>query len=334
MMAPIGLLLPMGRRHGVARYARELAAAAAGPVCIAVPERSWGASWSIDRVHAHFTDRLWGPTPEAASSRLLEVAGRRRLSVTLHDLPQPSDGTGYARRSEAYARVVDAADTVVVNSRHEHALLDDFHPGSPVPAVIPLPVHRRRAPSRPVPGHSALVPAAAVLGYVYPGKGHREVITAIADGGTELAFHALGAPSVGHGDDADDLVRLGRELGVDVVITGYLTDRRLRVAASTAAVPVVAHQHLSASGSINSWISAGRRPLAIRSRYTEEMATLRPGTLRLVHADELAEAIAAAAGDPGSTLLGPERSTRPHLDDTASAYIDLWRRTAAVCRTR
>jgi hypothetical protein len=329
MTAPIGLLLHTAHRHGVARYARELAAAAAGPMCIPIPEPSWAAPSSIDRVHAHFTDRLWGPTPEAAAGRLLEIAGSRRLSVTLHDLPQPSDGSAFARRSEAYRRVVDAADTVIVNSRHEQALLDDFHPGSPTPSVIPLPVHRRRGP-----GPSVLEPVVAVLGFVYPGKGHREVVTAISASGTDLAFRALGAPSAGHEGEADDLVGLGRELGVDVRITGYLSDRRLRTAASTAAVPVVAHQHLSASGSINSWISAGRRPLAIRSRYTEEMEALRPGTLRLVRAGELAQAIADAAGDPRSTLLGPDPSTRPHLGDAASAYIDLWRRTAAVWQTR
>ena len=298
-------------------------------MCVALPERSWAASGSIDRVHAHFTDRLWGVTPEAACSRLLEIAGTRRLSVTLHDLPQPSDGTGFARRSEAYRRVVDAADTVIVNSGHERALLADVHPDAPPPTVIPLPVLRGDAPVRP-----ALDPVAAVLGYIYPGKGHREVVTAIAEGGIELAFRAFGAPSAGHEQDASDLVRLGRQLGVEVAITGYLTDRQLRTAASTAAVPVVAHQHLSASGSINSWISAGRRPLAIRGRYTEEMAALRPGTLRLIRAEELAAAIADAVDDPGSTMLGPHTSTRPHLDDTASAYVDLWRRTAAVCPTR
>ena len=329
MTSPIGLLLHADRRHGVARYARELAAAAAGPSCVPVPERSWTASRAFDRIHVHFTDRLWGPTPEAASDRLLEVAGGRRLSVTLHDLPQPSDGTGFARRSEAYAHVVDSADTVVVNSRHEQALLDEFHPGSPTPSIIPLPVHRARAPLRTV-----LTPVAALLGYVYPGKGHREVITAIALSGTELAFRALGAPSVGHERDAADLVRLGRELGVEVTITGYLTERQLRRAASIAAVPVVAHQHLSASGSINSWISAGRRPIAIRSRYTEEMDALRPGTLRLIAADDLAAAIADARSDPASTMLGSAPLTRPHLHDTASAYVELWRTTAAVSQTR
>lgn len=329
MTASIGLLLHTDRRHGVARYARELAKAAADPMCVALPERSWAAPRPIDRVHAHFTDRLWGATPDAAASRLLEVAGARRLSVTLHDLPQPSDGTGFARRSEAYRRVVDAADTVVVNSLHEQALLGDIHPGRTSTTVIPLPVHRGTASVRPV-----LDPVAAVLGYIYPGKGHREVVTAIAERGTELALRALGAPSAGHERDASDLVRLGQRLGVEVSITGYLTDRQLRAAASTAAVPVVAHQHISASGSINSWISAGRRPVAIRSRYTEEMEALRPGTLRLVQPAELAAAIADAAEDPASTMLGPDTSTRPHLDDAASAYVDLWRRTVTACRTR
>ena len=55
------------------------------------------------------------------------------------------------------------------------------------------------------------------------------------------------------------------------------TDRLRRVG-----VGLVAHANLSASGSLNSWLAAGRRPLVRTSDYAHEMAALRPARSRLL----------------------------------------------------
>lgn len=318
------LLLHDDDRHGVARFAREVAAEVATVLGrdTSVSESVWLGGDAPERVHAQFTDRLWARSPEDAAERFVALARGRRVSVTLHDVPQPSDGHAFERRTAAYARIVDAAALVVVNSRHELALLEEVGLRPRSVAVIPLPV--------PVSIHSrvddrALDPAVAVLGWIYPGKGHLEAIEAAATAGTGLAMRALGAPSPGHDADVEALVARGRELGVEVAVSGFLSDDELTAAAARVAVPVVAHQHFSASGSINSWVSAGRRPLVLRTRYTEEMDALRPGTLSLVDPDALAAAVARAHAEPASTFLDAGTSTRPHPADAAHAYLDAWR---------
>ena len=54
----------------------------------------------------HVTDRLFGPTPEEAADAVVRPRrSERPLVVTLHDLPQPSDGARTAaRRAAAYRR--------------------------------------------------------------------------------------------------------------------------------------------------------------------------------------------------------------------------------------
>ncbi len=59
-------------------------------------------------------------------------------------------------------------------------------------------------------------------------------------------------------------------------MTGWLDDADMAARAARVAVPVIAHRHVSASGSLASWVGWGRRPVAVRNRYVDEMAALRP----------------------------------------------------------
>ena len=75
----------------------------------------------------------------------------------------------------------------------------------------------------------------------------------------------------------------------------------------------------------------GRRAIASAGRYTEEMARLRPGTLRLVHpngspAFAMAEAIAEAVEDPERTWLDPGVDLSPGAEDCARMLFDVLRR--------
>ncbi|MBC7724715.1 MAG: hypothetical protein H7146_08205 [Burkholderiaceae bacterium] len=109
------------------------------------------------------------------------------------------------------------------------------------------------------------------------------------------------------------------------MVTGFLADAELERRARLAAVPVAAHRHVSASGSIGSWISAGRRPLVAASRYVDEMARLRPGTMTVYPEGGLAEAIRVALADPASTWLAPGAHAGPDLNDVAASYLGWWR---------
>ncbi|WP_314102445.1 hypothetical protein [uncultured Frigoribacterium sp.] len=319
-------------QHGVTVLARRVADAVARRTGrdLAVSPSDLTGPRPPASAHVHFTDRLWATSPEDAADRLVDLAGRVALTVTLHDLPQPSDGErNLVRRGDCYRRVVEAAAGTVVNSEHEALLLAEFTTDGVRPGVVPLPVDL--APL--LTGRPAADGTAAVIGFVYPGKGHAELVDAVArlrargdDAAGSLRVTALGRASAGHEAETDQLVSDAASLGVVLDVTGYLDDAVLLDRCRRASVPVAVHRHVSASGSIATWIGAGRRPIVPDTRYSREMAALRPGTLTLIDddPDALAEAVARAVADPGSTWLAPDARTAPDIDDVAAAYLAWW----------
>lgn len=319
------LHIPADAQHGVTVYARRIADRL-GVAGVASPETGDGP------LHVHFTDRLWGSDPAAAAAAFEAVAAARPVTVTLHDLPQPSDGErNLLRRADCYRRVLRAAAGAVCNSTHEAELLRRFVDESVAVTVIPLPVERAApavaagaAPAVEVGfGGSSI----AILGFVYPGKGHEPALRAASGLGAEhsgLRVEALGRPSAGHEHDVAQLTRLAADLEVGFEVTGYLDDEAFLERCRRASVPVIAHEHVSASGSLASWLEAGRRPIVVRSPYMEEMAALHPGALELVDRDGLAAAISRALARPASTWLDESARLGPDLAATAEAYRRFW----------
>ena len=327
---PPALVVTPQHQHGVTLYAHLMASA----VEDLTGRRLRVSSHELDPVphpgppargHLHFTDRLWGASPEEAARRIEEIAAHTAITVTLHDLPQASDGDrNFARRRDCYRRVIAAAQGVVCNSRHEsHLLLELVDPGAEA-HVIPLPVDTHPdAAARVEPDGSV-----AVLGFYYPGKGHAEVVHAVErirdDTGMQLRVAVLGRASAGHETDLDNLVARAARRGIEVEVAGYLDDAALVERCRRASVAVAAHRHFSASGSINTWIAAGRRPLVVDGRYTREVAERRPGTVTLVDPFELEAAIADAVAAPASTWLDEAAVTGPDTAAVASAYVSWW----------
>jgi glycosyltransferase involved in cell wall biosynthesis len=321
------LVVTAEERHGVTIAARELAAAVetATGCHLTVAAEALTGDHPPERAHLHFTDRLWAGSPPDAAALVERIAARTALTVTLHDIPQASDGArNLRRRTDCYTRVAQAARGVVVNSRHEAALLAEAGIRPRVLDVVPLPV----TPAPPGPPPSPAAPDVAVLGFFYPGKGHPEVVDAVAALPDRPRVTVVGGPSAGHEDELLDLTEKAAAQGVDVDVTGFVPEEDLVARCRAVTVPVVAHRHFSASGSLATWIAAGRRPLVVDGRYAREMAALRPGTVRLVAPGLLTEAIAGALADPASTRLTADAVTRPHPDDTAAAYLRWW--TGAV----
>lgn len=314
-------------RHGVTRYAQQLADALGADVGQPEGGAGAGAAAHPDRRHLHFTDRLFGPDPDAAAAAVELLASGGPFSVTLHDVPQPSDGDeGLRLRSDAYRRVIDAAAGVVVNSEHELRLLRRHTSRAARAAVIPLPVDPHPAADTV----RVADPTVGVLGFVYPGKGHDRVIRAVAALGGSAGVEVLGRASAGHEGDLSALATLAGSLGVGFTVTGYLSDDELLARSRQTTVPVIAHEHVSASGSLASWLSAGRRPVVVSSPYMEEMAELHGGSLTLTTADELPAAIAAALEDPSSTWLDDAARGRlgPDTGRVAALYREFWRGVA------
>jgi hypothetical protein len=341
-------------RHGVSAYATDLAEALTGagfavsmPVLLDANGAEARAA-ETDRVHVHFTDRIFGSTPEDAADLVERMAAVTRLSVTLHDLPQPSDGTGFARRARAYGRVLDAVRGAVVSSEHEANLINTHltPPARPV-TVIPIGTRVPRAPEACAPQTNAQTPdqtadarpdlgslRVLIAGFIYPGKGHLEAIDAVAAVRDKLratgkplpeaTVVAIGSASPGHEADVELLQRHAAAAGVSLRVTGYLDDIAYRAAVSAPGIPLAAHQHLSASRSMLDWIEQGRVPLVADSTYAREMARLRPNTLRLYEPMHLAENLENGWRRPGSTRLVPGTPLYPTLTDGALAYRDWW----------
>lgn len=325
--------------HGVTRFAAEVAGtpALAGDRLVRV-EDGVGADLvaavgDADAVHVNVTDRLFGRSAPEAALALAALGAAVPMTVTLHDLPQSSDGPGgFERRSAAYARIVAASRGVVVSSEHERSLLVDAlrHAGRAdlvdVPtAVVPLPIEQPDVEPCPPAEPRDVV----LLGFLYPGKGHAEALAALSGLPADVGLCALGRPSPGHEDLADELVQAGRDAGRRVTVTGYVPDADLTQRLREAAVPVAPHRHLSASGSIGSWLSAGRRPVVPRSRYVDELEARCPGALNLYDdgPGALEKACAAALSDPSTTWLGPQVRLGPGLDEVGERYravLDGW----------
>ena len=118
-----------------------------------------------------------------------------------------------------------------------------------------------------------------MFGFVYPGKGHDEVLAAMAGLPPSVGFVAVGEPSAGHDDLVESLAKTAERDGRRFSVTGYVPDEALAGVLHEVTVPVAHHRHVSASGSINTWIAARRRPLVPVNRYTVEHAERHPGTV-------------------------------------------------------
>ncbi|AZZ82650.1 hypothetical protein PWF70_09570 [Gordonia sp. Swx-4] len=336
MTGPIGHLLVGPRSHGVVRYAQSVfdavRAESADHRLAHVLTLGAGVVSGLDEcalVHVHVTDRLFGRTPRQARDSVLALfaALDRPVSVTLHDLPQPSDGPAMQARADFYRAVARAATGVIVSSHHEASLFAEYVDATIGVEVIPLMFDTVRVDK---PSESAEL-TVGVLGYLYPGKGHLETLQAMSGLDPSIGFVALGTPSPGHEDLADELAKVAAEMGRRCTVTGFLTDDELIRASAEVTVPAAYHRHMSASGSINSWISAGRRPLVPSTAYTDELAARSPGVLTM-HANNdaaLRTALESAFANPASTWIDPAVTPSPTAADVGRAHERLVRRWSA-----
>lgn len=280
--------------HGVTEYALRLARATGADV---IREEAFTDRELPDEaIHVAFTDHLFGAGPADAADKLLSRVGQRPLSVSFHDVPQPEEGNDrYAKRAVAYRRLHEQATISATNSDHEARFFGTAR-------VIRLPIPAIDAPYNPEPG------TVGVLGFIYPGKGHEELIRALEGSGRRLRF--LGSVSPGHETWA-------RELAAHAEITGWLTEAELAQEMGRIEVPVCAHRHFSASGSLMTWLGAGRNVLATDSDYTREIDAWLPGRITRVAGGAWRNAVEA---------FEPHATTRPEYGwaEVATEWEEAW----------
>jgi glycosyltransferase involved in cell wall biosynthesis len=326
--------------HGVVRFAEQLAAQLGGPVVrlsgpddLAVDGAAGLSALSgADVVLAQYTDGLDGRDTTSAAARFVALREQidRPVVVTMHRLPDPiDDPVNYRRRAAGYRAVMDAVDAVIVSSQHEARLFARFstlftagHAG-----VVPLPIDRRpAAQDRPDPQ-----PELAVLGFLAPGKGHDDALAALDGAPAAIGLTAIGRPADGHHDLATALTAAAAESGHWFRITGFLADDVLIPRLRQVAVPIAPSRTVSTS--INTWISAGRRPLVAAGPYTRELAERCPDAVLLYEPDELPGLIREAFMDPDLTWLDDEAQVGPSSAEAAADYLILLAEVAGQSRT-
>jgi glycosyltransferase involved in cell wall biosynthesis len=221
--------------------------------------------------------------------------------------------------------VADAADGLVVASIHERSRLRRAGITAPV-LVIPLPIVPLAAPTtrRRVSRRRTV----AILGFVYPGKGHAEVIAAVGSLPPDVQVVALGRASDGHQPLVDCLRRTATSMDRRLLVTGFLDDATLADALHRVDVPVVAARSVSASASVATWIAAGRRPLVARNAYATELAAHDADLVTLYDPEDLTLAIERALDDPSTTRRRKSIPQALQLSVVAEAHCELYGRTA------
>lgn len=305
-------------RHGVAKLGRSLLPAGASvthlPTIATTADAEAARSLlpptaEAPAIHLHTNDALLGADPVAA---LAELSSGRALAVTLHDVPQPQEGeVRFCRRRAVYRELADSAGLVLVCSEHERASLRSTGSAARI-EVVPHPIDARH-PGRAPHTRPATV---GIIGWIYPGKGHERALEAMRDvmpGGTLVA---LGAADPGHTQLVDELRSTADRCGVGLEVSGYLSDDELLAGAASVAVPVCAHRHVSASGSLGTWLTAGRVPIVTDGTYAREVAARNPGSLTI--AGSLPAAIAGAIADPASTVLQADVDVTPTTAQAAA----------------
>jgi hypothetical protein len=299
-----------------------------------------GLAPHVRLLHLHVSDWLFADAGVGAGHAIAGLVGALRdrgvaLSVTLHDLPQPADGPDlYRRRAATYRGLVESAAGVVVCSEHERTLLEDalLADGGRLPAdprallVIPLPID----PAEPTPAGdaSAMTRTVGIFGYLYPGKGHREVLDDLSSCHPAVDVLAIGRASDRHRELVGELAEVAAGKGFSFRCTGYVPDAEVTARLRAPLVPVAPHTHVSASGSINSWIAAGRRPLVPAGRYVRELDRRMPGSVRTYEPGQLGSAVETAIEEPALTWLPRGTVVGPTTPAVAASYLT-WLRARA-----
>lgn len=329
-------------RHGVTAFAADLAESIRrreGAIDSVAVEHWRDLDSSTEKiprgngVHLNVTDRLFGATPSDAAARVVALIRHvertgARVTVTLHDVPQPADGGNYQDRAAAFREICAAAHGLVTNSDHERLLLGESLIARPEDVeVIALPLDLVGTALNFV-GTASRRPSVerrdvGVFGFLYPGKGHDEVLAAMTGLPQSVGFLAVGEPSAGHDDVVEGLAATARRDGRRFSLTGYVPDDAIHGILGEVAVPVAHHRHVSASGSINTWIAAHRRPLVPVNRYTTEHAERHPGTVTQYPDTPrgLREAIDHALENPDSTWVAPGTVSGSPSEATAAQYV-------------
>jgi glycosyltransferase involved in cell wall biosynthesis len=273
-------------------------------------------------------------------------ACRSALVVTLHDI---FDRHGLRQRwlqPEAWSLryLGRAADRVVVHSQVEVERLRGLIPPDRI-AVIPHFVERRVLPLDSSAARQRLGLAdrriVTLLGFVYGRKGHRYAVEAVPSLPEDVIMVYAGGPVAGRSFVHDLATSKARELGLGdrFRITGYLSEDELETWLAATHLAILPFTDLSASGSLSSWIAAGKPMLVSDLPGFREYAERAPGALRVFSPNEPAALAAAIRNALDGSLPDPDPAVRAlaeelTLERTAQRYLAVAEEAAVAAARR
>ena len=222
--------------------------------------------------------RLWAARNAAQSSRKGPSSAEKNTSGGYAGTAPWTAGYASMRRAwqfwhlersnaQATRQMMRGAAAALVCTAPEQQRLAPVSGTTPLD-VIPHFVEARALPdataARAALGLADAEPVATVLGFIHRQKGHDRVLRALPHLPDTAQLLFVGAPSDGEGRFASELRADAEALGVSgrVRITGYVDEPTLNQYLAATDVAVCPFREAAASGSLSTWIAAGR-PLVV-----------------------------------------------------------------------
>jgi glycosyltransferase involved in cell wall biosynthesis len=122
-----------------------------------------------------------------------------------------------------------------------------------------------------------------LLGYIHPRKGHALLIDAMRELPESVVVVLAGKAQPEHAAYLQEIRRAADEAGVShrLRMTGYLSEAQLNAYLAATDLAVCPFTKVSASGSISTWLSAGRRILASELPQVAEYNAWEPGAIEV-----------------------------------------------------
>jgi glycosyltransferase involved in cell wall biosynthesis len=269
-------------------------------------------------------------------------AYRGALVVTLHDIFERNGLRERYLQPDAWSLrwLGRAAERVVVHSEIEVQRLRGIIPAERL-AVVPHFVEHRELPLTPQEARERLGLAdrriVTLLGFVYGRKGHRYAVEAVPDLPPDTIMVYAGGPVAGRSYVYDLALSKAAELGLGdrFRITGYLSDEELETWIAATHLAILPFTDLSASGSLSSWIAAGKPMLVSDLPGFREYERRAPGALRFFSPAEPRPLGTAITGLLAGPLADPDPAVQRlarelSMERTVDRYLDVAREALAA----
>jgi glycosyltransferase involved in cell wall biosynthesis len=151
-----------------------------------------------------------------------------------------------------------------------------------------------------------------LLGFVYGRKGHRYAVEAVPQMPADAVLVYAGGPVAGRSFVYDLAMSKAKELdlGDRFRITGYLSEEELETWMAATDLAILPFTDLSASGSLSSWIAAGKPMLASDLPGFREYDRTVPGALHFFAPTEPGPLAAAVSRMLAGPLEDPDPLVR------------------------